>query len=171
MEKFYTCRICHKKFIAKEEEKEVTWHERARGYYYHMECWNKYIDIKNEKNDAQWYDLIFDIITRQCHGTYDFQQIKAQVNKFIAKDGCSMKGIYFTLYWYLVINKHKWESKYGIGIVPCIYKDAILYWAEQEKKKKGIMEEIERNNKIEASKARIVNGRRGRKVQKVEMPD
>ena len=39
-DKVYTCRKCHKLFTAKEEEREITWHQRAQGYNYHMSCWN-----------------------------------------------------------------------------------------------------------------------------------
>lgn len=165
-DKVYTCRKCHKQFTAKEEEREITWHARSRGYYYHMSCWNEYIQKDNDKNSDEWLDLIFDLITRELHGTYDYFKVKAQAEGFVNKGGFSMKGIYFTLYWFFIVHKGEYKPEYGIAIVPHVYEQSSAYWLEQESKRQGIMAEIEKIKRIEAAEGRTIRANNVRKKKK-----
>lgn len=165
-DKVYTCRKCHAQFVAKEEEREITWHARARGYYYHMDCWKSFTERNNDKNSDEWLDLIFDLITREVHGSYDFFKIKAQAEGFVTKGGMSMKGVYFTLYWFFVVCKREYKEEYGIAIVPHVYEQSAAYWLEQETKRHGIMDEIEKIKKIEAEEGRTIRGGNKRKQRK-----
>jgi hypothetical protein len=90
------------------------------------------------------------------HGTYDYFKIKAQAEGFVNKGGYSMKGIYFTLYWFFIIKKGEYKPEYGIAIVPHIYEESSVYWLEQENKKQGIMAEIEKIKRIEATQQRVI---------------
>ena len=160
-----TCRLCHEQFVAREDEKEITWHHRSQGHDYHMSCWKKYTDTTKEKNSEEWLDLIFDLITRELHESYDYFKIKAQAENYI-KGNRSMKGIYFTLYWYFLIKKKPYKQEYGIGIVPFVYDDAVLYWAERKKKENSIMEEIEKLKTIDAMEAKIINVNKSKRKKK-----
>jgi hypothetical protein len=139
------------------EEEGITWVSRSKGWSYHIDCWNEHIDSNKEKSAADWFDLIFDLITRELHSSYDYHKIKAQADNFCNKGNLTMKGIYFTCYYFFIVKKQAYEPKYGIGIVPHIYEDASAYWLEQERKKNGIMKEIERIKTIEAGEARKIN--------------
>lgn len=170
-DKIYTCRKCHQTFIAKEEEKEVTWHQRSKGYNYHMSCWESYLKKDSDKNDDEWLDLIFDLITRELHSSYDFFKIKAQADGFVNKGGMSMKGIYFTLYWFFIVRKGEYKEEYGIAIVPHVYDQSASYWLEQENKRHGLMDEIEKIKRIEAAEGRVIRGTpRRRKRKQSEEP-
>lgn len=155
-DRILTCRKCHKQFLAKEEEKGITWVERSRGYNYHKECWDNYTDKTQAHEEEEWLDLIFDLIKRELHQDYDYFKIKAQAEAFVTKGDYSMKGIYYTLYWFFIVNKSEYKKEFGIGIIPHIYERSLLYWQEQEDKKAGIMEEILKIQRIEASKARTI---------------
>lgn len=146
-----TCRKCHKQFEAKEEDKDIKWIERSKNYYYHIDCWNEFIDIYRDKNSAEWLDLIYDLFSRELHEEYDYFKIQAQAKKFVENNVATMKGIYYSLYWFYVIKKNKYSKDYGIGIIPYIYNDSTKYWIEQEEKRNGIMQEILRIEQIEKS--------------------
>ena len=164
-EKILTCRKCHKMFVAKEEEKGITWVERSRGYNYHMSCWNEHLDRDAEHGDADWLDLIFDLISRELHADYDYFKIKAQAENFVNKGGYSMKGVYWTLYWFFIVNKGEYKKEYGIGIMPHVHERACEYWLEQESKKKGILDELLKIQRIEAENGRTIQVNNRRKVK------
>ena len=162
-DRILTCRKCHKQFVAKDEEKGITWHERSRGYNYHMECWQEFINKNNDRNDEAWFDLIVDLITRELHEDYDYFKIKAQADGYVSKGGYSMKGIYFTLYWFFLIHKGEYKKEFGIAIVPHVYEQSSAYWLEQENKRSGIMDEIEKIKRIEAAEGRKIQVRKKKK--------
>lgn len=165
-EKVYTCRACHQPFTGKDEEMGITWYYRSRGYAYHMDCWKKLTSIHNDKNADEWFDLIFDLITRELHEDYDYFKIKTQAQSFISKYNYTMKGIYFTLHWFFLVEKKEYKKEYGIGIIPHIYHKATQYWLEQERKQEGIMAEIEKLKKIEAAEAKVINVKTTREKKK-----
>ena len=166
-DKVYTCRACHKTFVGKDEELGITWYYRSKGYTYHMDCWKSLTEIHADKTADEWLDLIFDLITRELHGSYDYFKIKAQAQSFVNKHGFTMKGIYFTLHWFFLIDKREYKQEYGIGIVPHIYERATQYWCEQERKQAGIMAEIERLKTLEAAEAKVIAVKTTRKKKKL----
>lgn len=169
MANVYTCRKCHKSFEAKPEEKDITWCCRSRNFYYHKECWEEYIKRTKEKNSEEWFDLIFDLITRELGKDYNFFLIKKQAEKFI-NNGYTMKGIYFSLYWYHIIQQKEYQSHFGIGIVPHIYEEATTYWCEQMKRTQNVLEEIERIKTQEAAEGITVSKRKSRRAKRSEEP-
>jgi hypothetical protein len=75
-----------------------------------------------------------------------------------------MKGIYFTAYWYFVLEKKDYKPEYGLGIIPYVYDQSVNYWSERQRKEAGIMEEILKIKKIEAGEGRDIRSR-NRKVK------
>lgn len=152
--KIYKCRYCNKEIEADPEKYGVTWIMRSRNYYYHKECFDKFIDKTENKDDYKWFDLIFFLFKNELHSTYNFFQIKAQAEKMVSEKGYTMKGIYYTLYYQYVIKKQPYDPKYGIGIVPYIYEDSIFYWNEQIKKQLDILEQIRHQQELKIIKIR-----------------
>lgn len=165
MDKVFTCRFCKKPFIAKEEDMGNTWFLRSQGYAYHIDCWNKLRNIHMEKNSDEWFDLIFDLIVRDLHSTYNFFLIKRQCEKML-ESGKTMKGIYFTCYWYFVVQGKEYQPKFGIGIIPYVYDQSIQYWSIQQEKEKDLLVEIENLKRIEAGKGTHIAANRKRKKRK-----
>lgn len=155
MSQIFTCRWCHKKFFAKEEEEGITWYKRAKNYYYHKECFDEFINLNNDKNSEVWFDLIFDIFTRQLHSTYDFFKIKSQAERFVKENIATMKGIYYSLYYYYIVKNKEYKPEYGIGIIPYIYNESIEYWSNQEKINKDIMKQIIQIQELEKTGTKI----------------
>jgi len=153
------CRICKKEINRDLEKEGVDWIMRSEGWYYHKSCWETYAKQSIPKTDEEWFDLLFYIITNDLHSSYNYFQIKSQCEKMKA-EGKTMKGIYFTTYWYFVLQKKEYKPEYGLGIIPYVYDQSIEYWAEREKKEKGILAEITRLKRIEAGEGRNVAARR-----------
>lgn len=144
--KIYKCRHCGEEIHCTPTDENKVWVKRSQGYYYHKKCWDEFLDTTKEKNDKEWQDLLFVIITHECHGEYEYHQVIRQFQNFLNKN-MTAKGIYFTAYYHFVLKKNPWEKKYGIGIIPLVYSQANDYWIEQENKNKGIMQQIENNMK------------------------
>lgn len=154
------CRICKQEL---EGELGVDYIMRSKGWYYHKSCWEQYTNQDVPKTDEEWFDLLFEIITKDCHSDYNYYQIKNQCAKMVA-DGKTMKGIYFTAYWYFVLEKKDYKPEYGLGIIPYVYDQSVNYWSERQQKEAGIMEEILKIKKIEAGEGRDIRSR-NRKVK------
>lgn len=146
------CRICKKELTG---EEGIDYIVRAKNYYYHKSCWEQYANTHTPKTDNEWFDLIFEIITKDCHSNYNFFQIKNQCAKMVS-EGKTMKGIYFTAYWYFVLEKKEYKPEYGLGIIPFVYDKSVEYWIDRQNKENGIMEEILKMQLIEAGKGRAV---------------
>ena len=162
MSKIVTCRKCHQPITIVEEERGVTWHQRSHGWYYHLSCWNDFIDMTQNKNSAEWNDLIFDLIARELKSEYNYFQVNTQLNKFM-ESGLTAKGIYYTAYWYFIVKKKPYKPEYGLGIIPHVYNESTEYWVEQENKREGIMDEIARLQRIEAEAGRKVAAKTSQK--------
>ena len=78
----------------------------------------------------------------------------------------SMKGIYFTLYWFFIVHRGEYKEEYVIAIVPHVYDQSAAYWLEQENKRHGIMDEIEKIHRIEAAEGRVIRGTPKRRKRK-----
>ena len=165
------CRKCGRKFIARPEEEGKVWVQRAVNYFYHTSCWEDFLNVRKDKNDEEWKDLSYYLITHLIKGSYNYHQIEAQFNKF-QQEGMTAKGIYYSLYWHFVIKDMPWKAQYGIGLVPHIYKESTEYWYDQEEKRQGIMQQIERNTREQNEEARIIKKRprRGKKLQEIDSP-
>lgn len=153
------CRICKQEIDTKVAEEGKDWLMRSKGWYYHTSCWEKYTNKQELKTSEEWFDLIFDIIVRDLHSSYEYFKIKAQCDKMVAQ-GKTMKGIYFTTYWYFVLEKKEYKPEFGLGIIPYVYDQSTMYWAEREKKEKGILNEILKIKSIEAGEGRAVKARK-----------
>ncbi len=157
------CRLCKQELTGQEG---IDYIMRSKGYYYHKTCWEKYNNMDVPKTDDEWFDLIFEIITKDCHSTYNFFQIKSQCAKMIA-EGKTMKGIYFTAYWYFVLQKKEYKPEYGLGIIPYVYDQSTNYWLERQRKETGILEEISKIKKIEAGIGRSIGSHNKRSKHKI----
>lgn len=167
-----TCRKCKKVFIALPEEENITWKMRSTNHYYHMPCWEEFLNVRKDKNDDEWRDLTYYIITNLLKENYNFHQIEAQFKKFEG-EGMTAKGIYYALYWHFVIKGSQWKGHFGIGLVPYIYEESKAYWYDQEEKRQGIMQQIERNTREQNEEARIIKRRprrTGAHLKEVESP-
>lgn len=172
MNKIYTCRWCHKQFEAKPEEKNITWIERSNNWYYHKKCYDDFTDMTQDKTSESWLDLTFDLLKRKLNVSYNYHMIKAQAEKMVNNNIATMKGIYYTLYWYYVIQGNMYQEKYGIGIVPSIYDKSMQYWLEREEKTQGIMKQIAELQKIEkAAATQTVKPRQKKKRKITSEPD
>ena len=168
MIKTYTCRECGEPIEADPEKYGITWVMRSKNYYYHAECFNKFKDKGEEKDDYHWFDLIFFIFNNELHSSYNFFQIKAQATKMVREKGFTMKGIYFTLYYHYIIKKQPYDPKYGIGIVPYVYDEATNYWYLMQKKQLDILEQIQ---KQEEAKVIMVRPQKRKKRQPTPPPE
>lgn len=143
------CRICKQYFDAKEEEKDTVWIMPSSHFYYHKNCyeiWKKETEkLSSDKTDNLWIDYIYDYIAHDLKLDYDYFLIEAQRKKMIESKGYTNKGIFFALrYAYDVkqIGFEKWNG--GIGIIPYLYQESVLYWANLQKQQKDILEKIEK---------------------------
>lgn len=169
--KIYTCRFCKQPIIAEEDEEGKTWITRSKNYYYHIDCWEKYInDRQSERRDEDWFDLVVDLITRELKKEYEYFKIKAQFDKFI-KEKMTGKGIYYTFYYIFLVLKKEYKEEFGIGLIPFMYDQSIKYWAEEEKKKKGIMDQIRKIQEARMAITVIKKSRANGKKKSVEVPD
>lgn len=172
MSRILTCRRCGKTFSASQEEENITWKMRSKNYYYHMSCWEDFLNERKEKNDEEWKDLSYYIITHLLKESYNYHQIAAQFKKFQG-EGMTSKGIYYALYWHFVVKESPWKSQFGIGLIPYIYEESKAYWYDQEEKRQGIMQQIERNTREQNEEARIIKQRprrTGVRLKEVESP-
>lgn len=139
--KQYICRLCHK-IIEKKDQNII---KRSEKYYYHKECFDNFVNMYTIKTDNEWKDLIFYLIKNLLKKDYNFFQIEKQINKMLNNNNFTVKGIYYSLYWFYIINNNQYNEKYGIGIVPYIYDQALQYWVDVDNKQKDILKQM---NKI-----------------------
>lgn len=163
-----TCRKCREKFVRKDEEENITWVRRSKGWYYHKTCWEKYKDTLSSKenmkrDEEEWLDLIFYLISNDLKSGYNYHQILGQAQKFKKDIGLSYKDIYYCLHWFFFTKKAKYDEKYGIGIIPYIYKEAIDYWLNARERQQNILEEIEKLKRAEMAEGREIKVKEERK--------
>lgn len=163
------CRVCKEKFDAQIEDENTLWVMPSRNFYYHKDCYEKWKQDK-EGNETNWVELIYDFIARDIKGKYNWHQIEKQRIKFL-NEGMTNKGIYFALYWYFLLKKHTWIEKYGIGIVPSIYKQSTAYWVDKNKKSNAVMEQIEQLATQRLQDKIVIKERKSKKKFKAVKPD
>lgn len=166
------CRVCKEAFDAKEEDRDIEWVMPSRNWYYHKTCYTSWKECKDNKNEDDWILLIYDFIARDVKGEYSYMQCEAQRKKFVTAR-MTNKGIYYSLYWFYIVKKNRWNPDYGLGIIPHIYKDATNYWIRKESAKTGIVAQIERlaREKKETTPIEIKKKVRNRKKKVIKMPD
>lgn len=144
------CRQCKEKINIEESN---NWIMSSKNKYYHRKCYDdfKNIDKDVDKNDEEWIDNIYDLLSHDLKTKYNFFQCKTQIDNFL-KSGMTKKGIFLTLYYYYILNKNKWEEKYGISIVPKYYKETRLYFIKRAMIQKALLKKDKNNNKIEKKK-------------------
>lgn len=74
-------------------------------------------------------------------------QINRQINKFVVELGLNYEEIAQALNFYFVVQKNKFDEKYGIGIVPHVVDQAKRYYTKEIDSKKRQLKSV-----IEASK-------------------
>jgi len=125
------------------------------GRYYHRSCYESWRQ-GNSEDDEEFIDLIYDYISHDLKKTYDYHKCNAQRQKF-NKQGMSNKGIFFALKYFYDVKHNDWDKGFeGIGIVPYVYNESCAYWAEQERKTKGIMIQIEKQLRDAAAQEKQV---------------
>ena len=138
------CRICKQPFEPDPLTKGVNWIEPSPRWYYHLNCYNTWKTGQNLTDD-DWVELIYDFLARDLKVSYDYWKCEAQRKKYIKQNSCTNKGIYFALKYFYEIQHNDWNAGHeGIGIIPYIYGKAAEYWENQELKRRGTIEEIEK---------------------------
>ena len=137
------CRYCKNPVYTPKEQENITWYKRGEGWYYHLSCWQDYQKTKDERPDHEWLDLIFDILKRELHSSYNYHMVKRQVDKMIA-NGKTMKGIFYTVNYAFLIKGIVYKPEFGLGIIPYLYEESTEYWGNRWTKEKDIFETIER---------------------------
>lgn len=139
-----TCRYCKQPLNDDPTTKDIEWIKRSQNYYYHKECWDKWLsqDRDGTRTNAEWLDLIFLLIVHDLKKTYNYFQIKSQFEKFL-QEGFTGRGIYYTIYYLFNIKNVEFMPQFGIALVRLTYDESFNYWLEREKQKKGIMKQIE----------------------------
>lgn len=149
-----SCRICH---LPIDKEKKDTWIMPSRGWYYHKECYMTWKE--NPVTNDDWIALIFDFLAHDLKVSYDYFLCKAQIEKFWKTQKINPKGIYFTLKYFYEIKGNSFEKGHGgLGIVPYVFTESKEYWVERERKKQGIIQQIEE----EAKEKQIIRLKRRR---------
>ena len=136
------------------------WIMPSQNWYYHKECYETWRAAPS--TDEEWIAMIFDFLARDLKVSYNYHLCKQQIENYWKKQKINPKGIYFALKYFYEIKKNPWEKGHGgIGIVPYVIDDARAYWIEQERKKRGFMQQIEANAK-EQTVIRIARAQRKR---------
>lgn len=160
------CRYCGQKFDAGAEEFE----NPSKNFYYHKECYKAFRNSKNEK-DADWVDLIYDLIAHDLKKSYDFFLCEAQRKRMIA-EGRTNKGIYFALRYFYLVKNGEWDKGHGgIGIVDYIYNDSAAYWSSIEARRQGILEGIEKQAKAQSIERKTVQRKEKKTRQKEDFDE
>lgn len=140
------------------------------GRYYHRTCYESWRQADSD-DDADYKGLIYDYISHDLKKTYNYYKCEAQRKKF-NKENMTNKGILFALKYFYDVKHNDWDKGFdGIGIVPYIYKESCAYWSEQERRTKGIVEQIERQMReaIQQNKQVVVKKKVNPKKAKIDL--
>lgn len=163
------CRHCKERFDAQPEDEYKLWIMPSTNFYYHKTCYETWKSQTVRATDDDWIEMIYDLLARDLKVSYNYHQIEAQREKF-TDQGMTNKGIYYTLYWHHITRSNKWQEKYGIGLVPHIYKEATGYWTDRELKTEGIVRQIE--ERARSRRSETIQSRRGEtRRTKAKLPD
>jgi len=163
------CRVCKQEMDLKLLIESIEWIQPSKGWYYHTKCYTEWKAAK-EQTDDNWILKIYDLLARDLKVKYDYHQCEAQRKKHI-NNRMTNKGIYYTLYWHFLIKGARWEPKYGLGIIPLIYKEATSYWTTKENATAGILDQIARlDTERSLALPTIVKDRPAKKKKQIKAP-
>lgn len=132
----YKCRRCGK-LIA-----EIDLYRQSTNYFYHEKCWKEIQSSTLEPNDVAWKVRMYELITKELHKKYNFYQIEKQCDKMV-QEGKTLKGIYYTFFYTFILKGVEFDPKYGVGLLPFKYEEAIPYWISRFKQEKDIQQQVE----------------------------
>lgn len=125
---FVTCVYCKKVFNKNETEYELL----TNGKYAHKEC--AALEATRERTDAEKLD---DYIMKLFNYEYVPPRIRKQINTFMQEYNYTYTGMLKALKYFYEIKGNPIQEKYGISILPYVYKDAYNYyyalWEAQQK--------------------------------------
>ena len=115
------CPICGEQFY-REDEPFI----KIKNRYIHKKC---YEAKENEKTEEEKeYELLIEYIKK----LFGVQTLTVKINrqiKDLTSKGYSYKGIRKTLiYWFEIKGNSIEKANGGIGIIPYIYEQALVYW-------------------------------------------
>ena len=153
------CRICKEEIDKNKDD----WIMPSKNYYYHRQCYNNWKKAQPE-NDEGYISLIYDFISRELKVSYNWHVCEAQRKKFIKENKVTNKGILFALKYFYEVKHGDWNKGHGgIGIIPFIYNDSCAYWAAQERRTKGIVDQIEFQMRAAMEQPKVVIQKKGNK--------
>jgi hypothetical protein len=172
------CRICKKAIDRDNEPENEIWISTSRNFYYHTNCYNTWVKNKNlspaesHQTDEEYESYIKEYIYRDLKMDANWAKITQQLKSYTSnKYNYTMKGIFFTLkYAYEVKKASVAKSEGGIGIIPYLYKDATIYWAEQYEKEHTIFDQIIQQMKDRENRESITVTRKQANTKKFVMP-
>lgn len=122
MERTVKCYYCNKEFYRSQED----W-VKIKNRYAHSSC-HKNNEPKNniEKQD---YRKLTDLIKKIYYPNEPNWKIIGKQIQSYKKDGMTYMGMYYTLVYFFVIQKHDIKKSNGVGIIPYTYKKAMAYYS------------------------------------------
>lgn len=140
------CRLCKQK-INRDLDDPSSWIMPSKNYYYHTKCYNDWknniADVNSTATDEAWFEGLWNYLAKDLKIEIDWSKTKSQWKNFL-KQKMTAKGIYFTIrYFYEYGGGDPKKSKNGIGIVPSVYQQSCEFWANKERREKGICARIE----------------------------
>ena len=163
------CRICHQPI----DKNNNDWCMPSQNFYYHTKCYTDW-RASQPMEDNEWIPMIYDFLARDLKVSYNWWLCDSQRKKFIKENKCTNKGIYFTLKYFYEVKKNAWDKGHGgIGIVPYTYKEATEYWTEQERKRRGFIQGIEKQLQERAARdvVKVKRTETKKKKQKYSLDD
>ena len=130
-------------YFSKEETEYVTVGNR----YAHKECAEK------EQLEQEYIEKIRQKMREVCGESYSEVKVNKQIKTF-RHQGISAKKIFNTLiYWYDIKKNDASQANGGIGIVPYVMNEAVLYF-KNEYKREQKYKNVDRNKIIEETNIR-----------------
>ncbi len=146
------CPHCEQRFDREVVKNFVLYKNR----YYHGDCYDrKMAEIKKEekekeekklkqanKKEKEKIDKVnLENFIKDLFGVPTLSYVmKAQIKRYVEKEGFTYSGIHGTLNYFFVLKGNSTKNAQGIGIVPYVYEDAKKYYtkkAAQEKANAG----------------------------------
>lgn len=129
------CPICNKQFY-REDEPFI----KLKNRYYHQACYEASEKEKSEEEKEK------ELLTEYIKQLFNINTLTVKINrqiKDLLEKNYSYKGIRMTLkYWFEIKGNSIEKANGGIGIVPYVYEQALIYW-------KSIWEAQKYNQRVE----------------------
>lgn len=157
------CRECKQRFEKKPDGENVTWIMPSKNWYYHKDCYQKWIEkrlnkknVEEKKKDDEYRVEIFDYLQRDLKVNFNGAKVGTQIRAFL-NQGMTLKGILFCLIYCYEIKKLDWDkSSDGIGIIPYVYEESKNYWQNMVNRQANILQEYETQIKTRRDREKIV---------------